>query len=744
MYRGGIFHGDRVALFGDLDRRPAPAVTDPARVLLVAPSATVEEWRRRAALVEAAASGGRDSWLDAPHCVRADEITLVSAASPVVALAASVAMRQSASQDGASAGSTQCGSVEDGPTGRGLVKDKPAQSGVAWDILTRRGFASGLAPEALSPAGVVPPAACPAAGEAAVKLAAWSARLTELCAVDPGPELAAHVAARPDTCAVGPGAEWAGAGQFWGYVVLDSVVARRKLISWLQAQNISDLAALSGNYVGLREFLPAEVGLAMGMSDSEANYAIYEAERLSRVLPDTLSALERGLLSFEKARAMDRATRTVDDVVAGLVEVEVLGAVLDAHGSLCRATVRGLQDRCRRSIIRHDPAGAKTRHRRSMALRGVSKSACDDGMAYLQVHTSALDVAAIWETLTALADQAKTPGDDRTLAARRVDCLTDLCRDVLATGEYKAVPLPTRQGRKPEVQILMPLSATVGGDDPCELVGYGAITADQARTVAADAVLRRLVCDPVTGVLLDYGRTRYEPPPSLRDHVLTRDQTCVMPGCTQPSWRGQLDHIEPFHPGHDQGGSTSADNLGSPCQHHHRAKDGGGFTLTREEDGTFRWVTPLGRSHTRPPVKLWETMVSTTCRTPEVGYPASLAAAEDARTPAGHAAGLAVARFDWAEFTTDQNPGSSDNQCGTDTGKADKTTQVQDWFDQRLTEAAAARDHYEHTQQLERDFINDVAVYLYGPEALDHHSPIEPQISISHQHREYDDNPPPF
>jgi len=648
VHRGGIFHGDRVALFGDLDHRAAPVAADPARLVVVSASMTAKEWRRR------------------------ETLTVV-------------------------------------------------------------------------PAGVMPPSACPAAGDAAVELAAWSARLTELSAEGPGPELAAHLAARPETWAVSEGATWKGAGAFWGNVVLDSVVARRKLISWLQAQNIADIAALSANYLGLHEFLPAEVGLALGMSDNEANYAIYEAERLTRVLPNTLSALERGLLSFEKARAMDRATRTINDDIAGLVEADVLGAVLDENG--CMFTVRGIQDRCRRAVIRHDPAGAKTRHRKSMALRGVSKTAGDDGMAYLQVHTSALDVAAIWETLTALADQAKTPGDDRTLAARRVDCLTDLCKDVLTAGEYKAVPLPTRQGRKPEVQILMPLAATVGGDDPCELLGYGAITADQARTVAADAVLRRLVCDPVTGVLLDYGRTRYEPPPSLRDHVLTRDQTCVMPGCSQPSWRGQLDHIEPFHPGHDQGGNTSADNLGSPCQHHHRAKDGGGFALSRDTDGTFHWVTPLGRSHTRPPVKLWEPLVSTTCRTPDVGYPASLTAAEEARTAACHAAGFAVARFDWAEWVADTDEiGSGESSCSID--KPDKTGQVQDWFDDRMAQAVAARDQYLQHEQLERDFRDQVAVYLYGPDALDTHTPdphrITPQISISHQHREYDDNPPPF
>ena len=146
----------------------------------------------------------------------------------------------------------------------------------------------------------------------------------------------------------------------------------------------------------------------------------------------------------------------------------------------------------------------------------------------------------------------------------------------------------------------------LGANHPCHLDGHGPISADQARMIAADGTLTRLVTDPLSGTLLDYGRTRYEPPDTLRQFVITREQTCSFVGCTHPARRGQLDHVDPFRPGHPTGGTTSAENLAAPDQHHHRAKDGGGWTHTRLADGTHQWTSPLGRVGHRPPTPLWE------------------------------------------------------------------------------------------------------------------------------------------
>ena len=66
---------------------------------------------------------------------------------------------------------------------------------------------------------------------------------------------------------------------------------------------------------------------------------------------------------------------------------------------------------------------------------------------------------------------------------------------------------------KPLVQVVIPYSTLAGADEqPAELVGHGPIPASLARETAADGVWRRLVTDPLSGSLLDDGRTTYLPP----------------------------------------------------------------------------------------------------------------------------------------------------------------------------------------------------------------------------------------
>jgi Domain of unknown function (DUF222) len=141
---------------------------------------------------------------------------------------------------------------------------------------------------------------------------------------------------------------------------------------------------------------------------------------------------------------------------------------------------------------------------------------------------------------------------------------------------------------KARVQVTVPITTLLGLDDaPAELAGYGPIPAAMAREIAADATWRRLLTDPASGALLDYGATTYRPPASLAGHVQTRDKTCVFPGCIQPADTCDLDHRVPF-----PHGPTSADNLQPTCRHHHRCKQNPGWTVTRDPNGGHTWTTP--------------------------------------------------------------------------------------------------------------------------------------------------------
>jgi hypothetical protein len=129
---------------------------------------------------------------------------------------------------------------------------------------------------------------------------------------------------------------------------------------------------------------------------------------------------------------------------------------------------------------------------------------------------------------------------------------------------------------------------------PGEMAGYGPIPADLARELAADGTWRRLLTDPASGVLLDYGRTTYKPPAGLADFVRARDMTCRFPGCTRPSEKCELDHRTEYPKGR-----TCACNLDTLCVHHHQLKHRSTWRGDRLANGDYRWVSPAGKTYIR-------------------------------------------------------------------------------------------------------------------------------------------------
>lgn len=129
-----------------------------------------------------------------------------------------------------------------------------------------------------------------------------------------------------------------------------------------------------------------------------------------------------------------------------------------------------------------------------------------------------------------------------------------------------------------------------------ELDGYGPITPDVARALAhSGGTWQRLVTDPLSGELLDVGRTRYRPPAPIADFVRNRDGTCVVPACSSPAASCQLDHVVPW----EFGGVTSAENLALLCTGDHPPKTVGAFTLRHLGGGDFEWTTPTGHRYLR-------------------------------------------------------------------------------------------------------------------------------------------------
>ncbi|MCL2848872.1 MAG: HNH endonuclease, partial [Micrococcales bacterium] len=127
-------------------------------------------------------------------------------------------------------------------------------------------------------------------------------------------------------------------------------------------------------------------------------------------------------------------------------------------------------------------------------------------------------------------------------------------------------------------------------NDPGHIAGAGTIDAVTARALAHDGPWRRIVTDPVSGAVLDVGRTRYRPPAALAAHVAARNPHCVCSTCAQPAANCDLDHTTEWR----DGGTTNVSNLAPLCRASHTLKTDGHLRLTTTAPGVYRWTTALG------------------------------------------------------------------------------------------------------------------------------------------------------
>ncbi len=401
----------------------------------------------------------------------------------------------------------------------------------------------------------------------------------------------------------------------------------------------------------------AEIGLALALSPGTARARVEAAVAMCTTMPRTLAALKAGRLDRARAEHLARLTSVLSPVVREEVEAEVLRFLDDERVVMTRAKL-GL--RVREAIARADAASVAAAHAAKTAERRVWIEPLPDAMARLCVEGPAAQVHALYTAVDALArveeatpdgsdvranpensnglqgcpglegspafelsidpftqpigerfrqregaksarDQAAfanpaRPVDRRSIGARRFDALVAIAADVLADPDRR---LGTVQGQAPHIQVTVAATTLAGADNkPGRLTGYGPIPADAARRLAAIGVWRRLLTDPVTGAVTEYGRRTYRPPAALRDLILARDTTCIQPSCGQPSRTSQIDHLTAY----DSGGTTGDSNTGPQCGPHHLIKTHRPrWAVERLPDGALAWTSPTGHVYLRPP-----------------------------------------------------------------------------------------------------------------------------------------------
>jgi Domain of unknown function (DUF222) len=420
--------------------------------------------------------------------------------------------------------------------------------------------------------------------------------VADLDAMRPGPTLAVRLAAM-SPCDVGD-AE-----------LVKVIAAAERLARWSSAVQVRAIAELSrrpafrpdrdrDSEAELRS-AGAQVAAELRVAQVTGERRVWIARQLMEEFPATFSALRNGEIDFRRAELIAAVADRHEMRIAEIVESRVLPKAANRTIGQHRRAIE-------REILIADPDGGQRRHEGAARDRRVWFEPMPDGMGQVVADLTADGMALVRAMLDAAAAGMKTSRLDggRSMDQLRADALVDLARLSLTSGRLgghlDGIALAGAQGRRPHIQVTVPFSTLIGIDDhPGELVGYGPIPSGVARRLAGEGTWRRLLTDPATGRLLDYGTTRYTPPQDLRDVIIARDRECMFPTCSMPAHRGQIDHTISY-----PHGPTAQTNLGPPCDPHHDLKTRWGWRVDQPEQGRFIWTSPVGRRYEQEPQQI--------------------------------------------------------------------------------------------------------------------------------------------
>ena len=372
-----------------------------------------------------------------------------------------------------------------------------------------------------------------------------------------------------------------------------------------------------------------QIALARRISPAQASRDLGFARAMQHDLAGTGELLSSGLINERAAQAVHRETDHLEPSLRREVDRELAPALPELG-------VRAAANAARRAALAVDPEGAAKRARKAAGDRAVWFKAEPDGMCKIVAFLPAPEGTAAFGALKkdAATEQATGAIDGRT----RPQVMADLFVERL-TG--RAV----REGTPVEVQLVMgadqlfgdtpqspstsPTPETSDPDGPAWLDGYGPIPAAMARAIVAghpglfgpspaeadraQAWLRRVFTDPVTGQVtaVDPRRRRFDG--TLRRFIRIRDQVCRTPFCDAPI--DDTDHVHSYA----EGGPTEVDNGAGVCRRFNLVKEMPGWTVRVVHgdpagDGgvdpppghghTIEITTPTGKTYrsTAPPV----------------------------------------------------------------------------------------------------------------------------------------------
>ncbi len=408
---------------------------------------------------------------------------------------------------------------------------------------------------------------------------------------------------------------------------IDYLAALEKQYSWLYSLIQEATLAIAGSepnemsnmWEGVDEAEREDVATALRLSPNTAQLRIDVARTLSNHLPATCDALSSGVISSSHATTIARETSDalvhgVSPDILPLIEKKAL-----AHAEY--HTAAQVARKLKTLFAQFAPEIHEARHEQARDSRSVNIYPEGDGMSTLIALLPSEDAQTVYLAINAriaLDDEGNKSGfsdsrqpqpedsnqsepsdsnsphskskisDERTMDMKRADALTRIATDFLGKNHEKL----EKHKRPISMNVTIDLPTLLGlSNNPGLLEGLGPIPASVARKLAADGKWRKFITDPLSGNLLDMGRTHYVPSQYLVDFLTARDRICRFPGCSQPARLGDIDHAKSW----DEGGETNPKNLGFLCRRHHRLKTHGDWKLVSHEDGSCTWTSPHGK-----------------------------------------------------------------------------------------------------------------------------------------------------
>ena len=352
-----------------------------------------------------------------------------------------------------------------------------------------------------------------------------------------------------------------------------------------------------GSTQSCAHWLNWQCGIDMGAAREKVRVA-HALEKLPRIT----AAMERGELSYSKARALTR-------VACEKTEEYFLSIAL--HGTAAHV------EKLVRCYRRAKESEELSREAQQQATRRVSFFHDEDGSLVLKARLPAEIGALVIKALDAAVNDSAVSNVSAETAPKQTACglVVRVSEETPSWGARRADAL----GRIAESFLQHGAEALSGGDRQqivvhvdaetlregcagrCELEDGPSLPVETVRRLACDASIVSVLED-AQGEPLNVGRKTRSLPPALRRALNVRDRGCRFPGCSNTRY------VDAHHIHHwAKGGETKLSNLVQLCRFHHRQVHEGRVVVQVLDDGALRFVGPNGESfdsvapdHTRP------------------------------------------------------------------------------------------------------------------------------------------------